>query len=118
MVILRLHRGRPDAHHPALRASNWDGNSRRMAGTTLPARWSNQTYAPSVQVSCRQESLSFFTIAANLEMRYGKNFRICTGGTGMGNCASTFGRTVGSQKVYATKKRARGVFRARLPVGG
>src|SRR5215469_13200503 len=26
-----------------------------------------------------QESLSLFTIAANLEMRYGKNYRICTG---------------------------------------
>ena len=44
-------------------------NARRWMGTTLPARWCRWISAPSVQVSCREESLSFFTIASFLGLR-------------------------------------------------
>src|SRR5579863_5798203 len=49
-------------------------------GTTLPARWCRWISAPSVQVSCREESLSFFTIAAFAVRAVDKIFVFCTGG--------------------------------------
>jgi hypothetical protein len=38
-------------------------------GTTLPARWCRWISAPSVQVSCREESLSFLNITAIVRLR-------------------------------------------------
>ena len=69
MGIPRPHPDRPGARRRVPRAAIQRVNARRWVGTTLPARWCRWISAPSVQVSCREESLSFFNIASFLELR-------------------------------------------------
>ena len=73
-AIPRPHPDRPGARRPSPRAGIHRAqtereNAQRRLGTALPARWCRWISAPSVQVSCREESLSVLTITSFLKSR-------------------------------------------------